>query len=1219
MKKFLLFFLGTCCALVSFGQSITVGNGTDRSSSPWQPQADYSYSQAIYLASEIATARNISSIRFYFDSTLLSSSNKLTVFVGHTTKSSFTSTADWVPLSGLSKVFDNTLPVAILPGWVTIIFTTPFAYNGTDNLVIAIDENQPGHETKGGFYSMNYTANRSLSLSSSSNIDSANPAAGVLSNYAANIRMVGLQGACKPVGDFSHSYSVSNGTNYATVNWKDAATGTTPTAYQYEVRANDTLPPGSANPHASGTTTTNSVTYSVLLGPYGPYWYRLYVRPVCSTGVYGPWINYMGGDCTMNTPYTEDFEGGNNLLPCISNYLGSWDLSGIKWQIGYDIGSYKLTYCSGIDPADAWFETPWVLQEKDSTYTFSYDWRSNSDDYFYGMGELIPWGAGTKEKESIANSNYTKMVFRAGTAGGLGGCVYIDNLKIKKTTCGSPKNVKITSLTSTTATIRWQQPSIGLSSSYSFTYFDGNNTNTINGIVDTFVNLTGLTSGKVYSYTLRATCTANDKSVGVLGVLTTPCLPNNLPYNQDFATSYIPLVPQCTQTESLGGKWATYNAVTGYTGTVLNYTSSTPNSGAWFYTAGLKLVAGTSYRLTFKSGKHFSSGSAFDKLEVKYGNSPLRIAMTNPLFNYFVTSTTPQTSTIIFTPAVTGIHYIGFYANTVSNNQDIFLDDINVTRSNLLNVSLFLDKNSNTIQDAGEPYFDDANIITGKTGVNPIVTHTSSGQCRVDIDTGNYTTTVVPYRPYYTTVPASHTSNYSTYLNSDTAVFALQPINNKRDLSVVIFAINPARPGFNISYQLSCKNKGTDTVSNAVLKFVKPHLLTFISAATPPLSVVADTLTWNISNLNPDEIENISATFSIPAPPVVNRGDFLFSIANISSGLTDLYPQDNISNHTQLVTGSYDPNDKTESHGGSISLSEIQNDGYLQYTIRFQNTGNDTAFNIYIRDTLSALVDINSLEMVSASTNYKLVIKEGNKLVWTFIDIKLVDSNTNEPASHGYIVYKVKPKANVLIGDIITNSASIYFDYNLPVKTNIDSCIVKSILPLKLVSFAARKKDKTNVLNWATVQEVNLDKFEIERSNVNSEFTNIGIVKSSVTGNYDYIDIAPPGLMNFYRLKMIDKDGKFTYSPVRSIDNRSSFYVTIQPNPSKNDFTMLFHGESNTPVQIRITDVNGKIVGLLKSNVAQNFTFGSEWAPGIYLVEARQGNEIRTLKAVKIK
>ena len=89
MNKLLLGFLCTCCAIVSLGQSITVGNGIDTSTGPWQPRADYSYNQTIYLASEIASSGSISAIRFYFDSTSLVSSNKLSVFIGHTSKTGF--------------------------------------------------------------------------------------------------------------------------------------------------------------------------------------------------------------------------------------------------------------------------------------------------------------------------------------------------------------------------------------------------------------------------------------------------------------------------------------------------------------------------------------------------------------------------------------------------------------------------------------------------------------------------------------------------------------------------------------------------------------------------------------------------------------------------------------------------------------------------------------------------------------------------------------------------------------------------------------------------------------------------------------------------------------------------------------------------------------------------------------------------------------------------
>ena len=1218
MKTLLLVCLFACSGILSLAQSITIGNGTDRSSSPWQPKADYSYNQTIYLASEMATSGSISAIRFYFDSTSLSSSNKVTVFVGHTTKSSFANTTDWEPLSGLNKVFDNTLPLTTLPGWVTITFTTPFAYNGTDNLVVAIDENQPGHETKGGFYSMNYTGNRSLSVTSNSNIDSTNPSAGTLSSYAANVRIVGLSGPCNEAGNFSYSYAVTTGTN-VTIKWKDAATGTTPTAYQYEVRNQDTLLPGSSNAYASGTTTTNSVTYYVNSGDD----YRLYVRPVCGTGVYGPWVHYSGGDCTVyDVPYTVDFEGSYSMPPCTKAYLGTQDYSGINWGVSTNVGSNKLKYCSGIDPADAYFETPFILIEKDSTYTFSYNWNGNTDDYFYSnmWGRIPSWGSGTQELENTYPSKtYTKIQFHAFTAGGLGGCLYIDNISVKKTTCGKPKNVQLTGLTTTTARLQWQSPSLGVVANYSITY----NGIRINSIMDTAIVLTGLTPGSVYYYGIRTMCSAGDSSISLNGSFTTPCLQVSVPYNEDFETSYIPNVPTCTQTEKMGTeKMESINAYAGFTGKVLYHFGSSTDAGAWFYTRGINMVTGTSYRLTFK---YESTPGYSSKIDVKSGSSPLSSAMINSIASFTANSSSSKTVTFIFTPTVTGVSYIGFYVKALSStSSSVVIDDISVTKYNLLNVSVFLDKNSNTVQDVGEPYFDDANIVTIKTRVDTIITHTSSGQCRVDIDTGKYITTVGPYRQNWRCVKRAQPYNIATFLNLDTAVFALQPIAGKRDLAVSIFANSPARPGFNITYQVICKNRGTDTVVNYVLKFVKPHLLNFISAGIPPSSIIADTLIWNLSNLYPDAWQSIALSFAIPAHPVINTGDYLFASANVSSGVTDLYPQDNNAYHYQIVTGSYDPNDKTERHGGSIKLSDILNDEYLQYTIRFQNTGNDTAFNIYVRDTLSPLLDYSSLEMVSASANYKLVINNGYKLLWTFNDIQLVDSNTNEPASHGYIVYRVKPKPTVSIGNIITNRASIRFDYNLPVKTNTDSCtVVSNVFPLNLLSFTAWKKDKTNVLNWTTAKEVNFDKFEIERSGDSRGFSKIGIVKNNFVGggvgNYGYTDNAPLSSKNYYRLKILDKEGQFTYSPVRTIDNSSTFSVTIQPNPSKNDFTMLIHGKLNAPVQIRITDVNGKVVGQLTNKAEQNVSFGSDWLPGIYLIEARHGDEKQTVKAVKIK
>src|SRR5688500_6845530 len=99
------------------------------------------------------------------------------------------------------------------------------------------------------------------------------------------------------------------------------------------------------------------------------------------------------------------------------------------------------------------------------------------------------------------------------------------------------------------------------------------------------------------------------------------------------------------------------------------------------------------------------------------------------------------------------------------------------------------------------------------------------------------------------------------------------------------------------------------------------------------------------------------------------------------------------------------------------------------YRIRFQNTGTDTAFRVVIRDTLHEILDWNSLRMIDASHPYSLLAKNGRILEWKFSNIILPDSNTNEKASHGYILFSIRPKSTLNAGDQISNRASIYFDF----------------------------------------------------------------------------------------------------------------------------------------------------------------------------------------------
>jgi uncharacterized repeat protein (TIGR01451 family) len=143
------------------------------------------------------------------------------------------------------------------------------------------------------------------------------------------------------------------------------------------------------------------------------------------------------------------------------------------------------------------------------------------------------------------------------------------------------------------------------------------------------------------------------------------------------------------------------------------------------------------------------------------------------------------------------------------------------------------------------------------------------------------------------------------------------------------------------------------------------------------------------------------------------------------------------------VRGSFDPNDKTEIHAGTLTTTQYAGGEYLEYKIRFQNTGTDTAFFVTVKDTLQNSLDLATLEIVSASHPFTFRLN-GNIATWDFKHIKLPDSTTDEVGSHGFILFKVKPKTGLLVGNVFTNNAAIYFDFNLPVITNQDQTVLGS-------------------------------------------------------------------------------------------------------------------------------------------------------------------------------
>jgi Secretion system C-terminal sorting domain/Leucine Rich repeats (2 copies) len=137
------------------------------------------------------------------------------------------------------------------------------------------------------------------------------------------------------------------------------------------------------------------------------------------------------------------------------------------------------------------------------------------------------------------------------------------------------------------------------------------------------------------------------------------------------------------------------------------------------------------------------------------------------------------------------------------------------------------------------------------------------------------------------------------------------------------------------------------------------------------------------------------------------------------------------------VRTSFDPNDIAATPEGTSTQHFILKNTDLEYKIRFQNTGNDTAFVVRIIDKIPAELDLTTLRIGSASHPMTYSLKANGTLEFLFQNIRLEDSTSNEAKSHGFVTYKIKTKPNIVTGSIINNQAFIYFDANAPVATNI--------------------------------------------------------------------------------------------------------------------------------------------------------------------------------------
>jgi uncharacterized repeat protein (TIGR01451 family) len=164
------------------------------------------------------------------------------------------------------------------------------------------------------------------------------------------------------------------------------------------------------------------------------------------------------------------------------------------------------------------------------------------------------------------------------------------------------------------------------------------------------------------------------------------------------------------------------------------------------------------------------------------------------------------------------------------------------------------------------------------------------------------------------------------------------------------------------------------------------------------------------------------------------------------------------------IIDSFDPNDKAVVPQGMTENYYTPMGKALEYTIRFQNTGTDTAYKVVVVDTLSANLNMSTLQLGTVSHPYTLSVSGKGKpvLTFTFNNINLPDSTSDQLGSNGYIKFSIKPKEGLAEKTIIKNYADIFFDYNEPVRTN---TVFNTIYDMPLVVEESLRLDKAIICN----------------------------------------------------------------------------------------------------------------------------------------------------------
>jgi ELWxxDGT repeat protein len=232
----------------------------------------------------------------------------------------------------------------------------------------------------------------------------------------------------------------------------------------------------------------------------------------------------------------------------------------------------------------------------------------------------------------------------------------------------------------------------------------------------------------------------------------------------------------------------------------------------------------------------------------------------------------------------------------------------------------------------------------------------------------------------------------------------------------------------------------------------------------------------------------------------------------------------------------------------------------------------------------------NSLlfQATTSSTGIELWKTDGTDAGTTMIqDLQLGTTGTN-------------PNSFIVLG------STILFNDN-PTSTNVELYKLDlTVLPLKWLSFSASEnRNKQVALNWKVTDEININGYEVEWSTDAVHFKTIESINYNVQtkGNYSAIHVLPAKGSNYYRIKQIDTDGKFSYTPIQSVRLADKISISVYPNPSSTELHIVGW---NTIQQMQLYNISGKKMYEWQS--VQSAIPLHQLSNGTYILNARLKN-----------